>query len=80
MDHCIGGPGPTFCGQNGIASNAVNDTAHNALLAIVDWVENGIAPTTMIGVSTNGTERTHCRYPVMKSVFDGKEFTCVNVG
>ena len=79
MNHCTGGPGATLFGQDGIETNARNDTAHNILLAMVDWVENGIAPDTMIGVSTNGTERTHCRYPTMKSVFDGKEFTCINV-
>ena len=75
MNHCIGGPGSTFFGQNGVVSNAVNDTEHNVLLAMVDWVEKGIAPATITGVSSNGTERTHCRYPA-RSVFNGKEFVC----
>lgn len=75
MNHCIGGPGSTSFGQSGMASNAVNDTDHNILLAMVDWVENGSAPPTIIGVSSDGSQRTHCRYP-MRSVFNGEEFVC----
>lgn len=75
MNHCIGGPGSTFFGQSGMASNAVNDTEHNVLLAMVDWVENGNAPATITGISNNGARRIHCRYP-MRSVFNGDEFVC----
>ncbi|KAJ7800999.1 tannase and feruloyl esterase [Mycena olivaceomarginata] len=82
MGHCNGGLGPTSFGQ-GIASgtitpsgtNTVNDSAHNILLALVDWVEDGVAPATIIGSDGNGTERTHCRYP-MRSVFNGTVFVC----
>ncbi|KAF7300107.1 Carboxylic ester hydrolase [Mycena kentingensis (nom. inval.)] len=76
MGHCGGGVGPTSFGQ-GTTSNIVNTSSHNVLLAIVDWVENGLAPATIIGSTTNGSaERTFCRYP-MQSVWDGTKFVCV---
>ncbi|KAJ7690845.1 tannase and feruloyl esterase [Mycena rosella] len=76
MGHCGSGLGPTSFGQ-GIApgTNAVNDSAHNILLALVDWVEDCVAPATIIGSDGNGMERTHCRYP-MRSVFNGTVFVC----
>ncbi|KAJ7803528.1 hypothetical protein B0H14DRAFT_3487240 [Mycena olivaceomarginata] len=36
------------------ASNAVNTSSHNILLALVDWVEGGDAPDTIIGTADNG--------------------------
>ncbi|KAF7365638.1 Carboxylic ester hydrolase [Mycena venus] len=76
MGHCFGGLGPTLLGQGIVpGTNAVNDSAHNVLLALVDWVEGGLAPATIIGSDGNGTERTHCRYP-MRSVFNGTLFVC----
>ncbi|KAJ7622035.1 tannase and feruloyl esterase [Roridomyces roridus] len=78
MGHCGGGLGPTSFGQSSIASNLVNDTEHNILLALVDWVEGGAgrAPGTIIGAAVDGSMRVHCRYP-MRSVWDGEEFICV---
>ncbi|GLB36722.1 putative tannase and feruloyl esterase [Lyophyllum shimeji] len=75
MGHCSGGPGATSFGQSGIISNAVNATENNVLLAMVDWVENGIAPDTIIGTGSSGTHRAHCRYR-QKSVFNGTTFVC----
>ncbi|KAF7365752.1 Carboxylic ester hydrolase [Mycena venus] len=76
MGHCFGGLGPTSFGQGRApGTNPVNDSAHNILLALVDWVEDGVAPATIIGSDGNGTERTHCRYP-MRSVFNGTVFVC----
>ncbi|KAJ7662861.1 tannase and feruloyl esterase-domain-containing protein, partial [Mycena rosella] len=68
MSHCFGGIGAPAFGQ-GISPglNIVNTSSHNILLALVDWVEGGVAPATIIGSGANNTERTHCRYP-MKSV------------
>jgi feruloyl esterase len=74
MGHCIGGLGPTSFGQ--VLPTAVNASSHNILLALVDWVEGGVAPPTIIGSGMNNTTRTHCRYP-MRSVFNGSEFICV---
>ncbi|KAF8122735.1 tannase and feruloyl esterase [Mycena galopus ATCC 62051] len=73
MGHCSGGLGPTSFGQSD-GLNLINDSAHNILLAMVDWVEGGIAPATIIGSDANAT-RTHCRYP-MRSVFNGTVFFC----
>ncbi len=79
MDHCFGGPGASNFGQGGFAIGPVNDTAHNILLALVDWVEtdNINAPETIIGTNPeSGAEREHCRYP-RRSVYDGASFKCV---
>ncbi|KAJ6569735.1 tannase and feruloyl esterase [Mycena vulgaris] len=74
MGHCSGGLGAPSFGQSG-GLNVVNDTSHNILLALVDWVERGVAPDTIVGSGENGTMRTHCRYP-MRSVFNGSVFVC----
>ncbi|KAJ6569732.1 tannase and feruloyl esterase [Mycena vulgaris] len=74
MGHCSGGLGAPSFGQSG-GLNVVNDTSHNILLALVDWVERGVAPDTIVGSGENGTTRTHCRYP-MRSVFNGSVFVC----
>ncbi|OCB90695.1 tannase and feruloyl esterase [Sanghuangporus baumii] len=48
----------------------------NVLLSLVDWVENGRAPDTIIGISDDGkTTREHCRYP-WKSQWDGNRWMC----
>lgn len=73
MGHCSGGLGPTSFGQG--PNTNPNNTQHNILLALVDWVEHGHAPATITGSGANNTMRVHCRYP-MRSVFDGKEFVC----
>jgi hypothetical protein len=58
-----------------VLTNAVNDTSHNVLLAaaLVDWVENSVAPDTIIGISQDGAARTHCRYPVYESRWIGTD-------
>lgn len=80
MSHCGGGSGSPYFGQ-GVGSadqtNTPNDTSHNILLALVDWVENGNAPDVIIGSSGNGTERTHCRYP-NQSHWNGTGWVCVD--
>ncbi|KAJ7713366.1 tannase and feruloyl esterase [Mycena olivaceomarginata] len=48
MAHCSGGPGAASFGQHG-GTNAVNTSAHNVLLALVDWVEGGVAPENYYG-------------------------------
>jgi feruloyl esterase len=82
MEHCGKGPGAWAIGQYGLASNTVNDSAHNVLLALVEWVEQGSSPNVIVGttipeMSTNATmmERIHCRYP-QRSVFNGFVFVC----
>ncbi|KAG5349437.1 hypothetical protein C0989_003932 [Termitomyces sp. Mn162] len=65
----------TAFGQGGVASNVVNASSNNVLLAIVDWGEGGIAPDVITGTGANGQTRNHCRYP-QKSVFNGSVFIC----
>ncbi|KAJ7643189.1 Tannase/feruloyl esterase [Mycena rosella] len=65
MSHCFGGLGAPAFGQGTAPGlNVVNASSHNILLALVDWVEGGVAPATIIGSGANNTERTHCRYPM----------------
>ncbi|KAM5341456.1 hypothetical protein ACJ41O_014487 [Fusarium nematophilum] len=77
MAHCGGGPGATFIGNNA-RSLASLDPDENVLMAIVRWVEEGIAPDVVVGTAyVNGTKsegvdykRRHCRWP-RRNVFKG---------
>ncbi|KAJ7360954.1 Tannase/feruloyl esterase [Mycena albidolilacea] len=78
MMHCGGGPGATFIG-NAEASVASLDPDENVLMAMVRWIEEGIAPETITGTAfVNQTQvlgvdfkRAHCRYPY-RNVYTGK--------
>jgi feruloyl esterase len=71
MFHCNSGPGAWAIGQGGGASAASVpfSRANNVLAALVEWVENGIAPETIKGTKfVNDTvtmgvalQRRHCR-------------------
>jgi len=78
MSHCLGGPGAWQFGQSGTdISGLANDTSHNILLALVDWVENDRAPAGIVGTKfvnddvAEGvdSQRLHCPYP-SKSVLN----------
>lgn len=68
--HCSGGPGAHAIGQQTGEVNS-NDPSENVLMAVVDWVENGNAPETLIGTKfvnddkAQGIEfqRAHCKFP-----------------
>ncbi|KAF7350350.1 Carboxylic ester hydrolase [Mycena venus] len=75
MGHCALGPGAWAFGQLGGTEGARNESSHNVLLALVDWVEGGVAPDTITGTAVDGTTRVHCRYP-MRSVWNGTNFVC----
>lgn len=80
MGHCVGGPGAWRIGQgaaNGTLTNTLNQTDHNVLLSLVEWVEGGHAPDIVIGVDNQGRQRKHCMWPSAKSVWDGTDWTCV---
>ncbi|KAK1977730.1 tannase and feruloyl esterase [Colletotrichum cereale] len=70
MNHCGGGPGATLIGNRG-GSVAGIEPERNVLSAIIQWVEEGVAPDTLLGTAfVNGTvggevafERKHCKYP-----------------
>lgn len=79
MQHCVLGPGAWAFGQGagiGAGTNAVNDTSHNILLALVDWVEGSQAPDFIVGLDQNGAARAHCRHPY-ESRWNGSEWVCV---
>lgn len=80
MEYCILGTGAWAFGQGsgiGVGTNIVNDTSHNILLALIDWVEGGEAPDVIVGFDRNGTARTYCRYPY-ESPWDGTQRACVS--
>ena len=76
--HCSGGLGASVIGQ-GINSVQSLEPKRNVLMAVVEWVEKGKAPETVIGTRwVNGTkeggveyERAHCKYP-KRNVYKGK--------
>ncbi|KAK7063621.1 carboxylic ester hydrolase [Favolaschia claudopus] len=78
MQHCAGGPGATFIG-NMESAVASLDPNQNVLTAMVRWVEQGVAPDTILGTAfVNQTkalgvnfQRAHCRFP-FHNVFAGR--------
>jgi feruloyl esterase len=68
--HCSGGDGAWAIGQD-INSAESLDPSENVLMAVVNWVEGGAAPETVMGTKwINNTKsagveykRAHCRYP-----------------
>lgn len=80
MQHCRNGPGAWQFGQSGTSLDGIkNDSSSNILLALVDWVEKGIAPDTIIGTKfVNDTvasgvakQRTYCPYPLHSVLKEG---------
>ena len=75
MYHCEDGPGAWVCGGASQTSGGFpppqDDAQHDLLLAMIDWVEKGIAPSTLIGTKyVNDTvnagvafQRPLCKYP-----------------
>jgi feruloyl esterase len=69
--HCNGGPGPSTFGNSPIPPPPVEDADHDAMLALVQWVEQGIAPEKIIAThylnhdQTQGIDmqRPLCPYP-----------------
>ncbi|KAF2470862.1 tannase and feruloyl esterase [Lindgomyces ingoldianus] len=84
MDHCYGGDGASVIGQS-LNSVASLDPSQNVLMAIVNWVENGKAPETIIGTRfVNDTQslgvqyqRAHCKYP-KRNVYKGGDAKKLN--
>lgn len=79
MGHCSEGVGAWQIGQSGAAAQGIEyDPKYNVLAALVEWVESGVAPDTLIGTRfVNDTvaesvemRRVHCRYP-LRSVYVG---------
>jgi feruloyl esterase len=66
MSHCSPGEGAGSIGQ-GQSTFVNNNPEDNVLLAMVQWVEKGVAPESVRGTKLNGTtveyRRVHCKYP-----------------
>jgi hypothetical protein len=87
MQHCGGGPGPVSFGLDGGA----RDAQHNVEQALEQWVETGIAPSSIIATkyeddgSKKGVQMTRplCPYPQMAkykgegNTNDAGNFVCV---
>lgn len=78
MAHCRDGNGASFIGASE-ETLATFDPASNVLAAIVDWVENGKAPDSILGTQyaagskSSGqvvAQRRHCKYP-RRNVYQG---------
>jgi hypothetical protein len=70
LQHCAGGPGPNFFGQSGVREPG--DAQHDVFTALVDWVENGDAPNSIIATKFTKDDpakpiemtRPLCPYPL----------------
>lgn len=69
LQHCAGGPGPSYCGGMSVAQG---DATHDLSAALEHWVEDGAAPGTMFAAKFvkdmdpgSGVARTRpvCPYP-----------------
>lgn len=76
MAHCDGGDGASAIGNEPITFTG-KDPEDNVLMAVVKWVEEGVAPETIRGTkfvdgpgSAVAYRRKHCRYP-RRNVFKG---------
>ena len=91
MVHCNGGPGPNTFGGAAVPAPPVDDADHDATLALVQWVEQGIAPAKIIATHylnhdpTQGIDmqRPLCPYPEVARYMgtgdttDAENFVCV---
>jgi len=92
MEHCIGGPGPNAFGQVLAPPPPSSDAQHDALTALVQWVEGGVAPEKIIATkyaSDNpalgiAMQRPLCPFPQSArwigrgSTNDAANFVCVS--
>ncbi len=89
MQHCGGGPGPDSFGQ--FVTRNQSDPQHDLTLALERWVEQGVAPETVIATKRQGANpespvlrtRPLCPYPKVArykgsgSADDAANFDCV---
>ncbi|KAF8861459.1 putative feruloyl esterase B-2 [Acephala macrosclerotiorum] len=83
MGHCSGGPGAWQIGQTtlGAAGNPL-EAQSNVFLAMVQWVEQGVAPEIVTGTKyINDTvslgvdfTRNHCKYPLRNTIKDASRY------
>jgi len=90
MSHCAGGGGPNAFGNNAFGGPPVpSDPQHDVFLALVRWVEQGIAPDQIIGTNFNpdgstAFTRPLCVFPQLAQYnghgnsADAANWSCVN--
>lgn len=79
MGHCSGGPGAWAIGGSGQLDPPINSSSYSALLALVDWVEEGRVPTKFIGTKYTDDDaslgvnytRPICLYPATAQYVGG---------
>ncbi|KPI42681.1 putative feruloyl esterase B [Cyphellophora attinorum] len=91
MGHCAGGEGAWSIGQGLGPEQSVDEANGNVLMAVVKWVEEGVAPDVIVGTKYKEADpasdanakppqvdytRAHCRYP-LRNVFEGGQWRCV---
>lgn len=89
--HCSGGNGAHAIGQ-GLGEVNSNSPKENVLMAMVDWVEKGRAPETLLGTKWVNDQkelgvdfqRAHCKYPKRNQYIKGdpklpSSWKCVNL-
>jgi feruloyl esterase len=64
MFHCAGGPGPNNFGQASVPP-ADSDASHDALMALEQWVEHGIAPGQLVATKFTDDSPTQ---PVLRTM------------
>ncbi|MDO9712694.1 tannase/feruloyl esterase family alpha/beta hydrolase [Paracraurococcus lichenis] len=91
MGHCTGGPGPNNIGQLSAPAGSLADPEHNVLGALQRWVEDGVAPDSIIATKYASDDpaqtvlrtRPICPYPQEAeykgdgSTDDAANFICV---
>lgn len=96
MNHCSGGPGAWTVGQGGStpAYAIPFEKGYNVLAAVVDWVEEGVAPEAIVGTKFVDDDvakgvayrHRHCRYPFRSTYLgqgdplDVDSWRCVDFG
>lgn len=85
--HCTGGPGADAFGgpsqrsvSQGSAGQSLSfDAGHDMILALMQWVEKGLAPKSLVGAKyINGSRplgtsftRLYCPYPQVRYISKG---------
>jgi Tannase and feruloyl esterase len=68
MNHCAGGAGAVNFGQSGVVPVSL-DPEHDAVLALQEWVEQGVAPDKLIATTDQPVTRHAAENPTQPSPF-----------
>jgi feruloyl esterase len=68
MNHCLGGAGAVNFGQSGVVQVSL-DPEHDAVLALQQWVEQGIAPDMLIATTDQPPSVHAAENPIQPAPF-----------